>query len=153
MSMIEAAMEIDVPAAVLFETLTGFEHLPALLPGVDTVRQIDDRTLYWVGHVLGVRIPWLIEITDMVEDRSISWMSRSGPSLNGTISLEPIGYAGTRVTVLLQHHPASLAQEMTDHLGILRRWAERSLWRVKTTSEAAYGARERLPVADEMVGH
>lgn len=153
MSMIEAAMEVEVPAAVLFETLTGFEQLPELLHGVDTVQQIDDRTLYWVGHVLGVRIPWLIEITDVVEDRSISWMSRSGPRLSGTISLEPIGYAGTRVTVLLQHQPASLTQEMTDHLGVLRRWAERSLWRVKAATEAAYGAREHLPVGDEMVGH
>lgn len=143
---------MDVPAPVLFETLTGFEDLAALLPGVATVQQIDDRTLYWVGQVLGVPIPWLIEITDLIEDRSISWTSRSGPPLGGTIWLEPIGYGGTRVTVLLQHDPGSLTQAMTDHLGLLRRWIERSLTRFKQATEEAYGAREHLPHAEEMVG-
>lgn len=153
MSRIFDSMDVEVPVAVAYETLTGFENLPRALPGVTTVQQIGDRSLYWVGQVLGMEVSWLIELTDLDDERIISWATRSGPKVHGTIWFEPIGYAGTRMSVVLHHDPESFTQEMADHLGLMRRWVSRSLARLKEIMETTYDGREHLPAADEMVGH
>ncbi len=153
MSRIFVSMDVEVPVAVAFETLTSFEDLPRALAGEVTVQQIGDRTLYWIAQVLGMEVSWLIELTDIDEERLISWATRSGPRVHGTIWLDPIGYAGTRMSVVLHYDPASFTQGMLDHLGLMRRWLDRSLTRLKLVMEDEYDAREHLPLADELVGH
>jgi len=152
MSKITQTVDVDVPVPIAFEKLTRWEELPGFLPGVMAVQRIDDRTLRWVGQVLGLEITWLIEITGVNVERLISWRSRSGPRVRGTIWLEPLGDAGTRVTMVLQYDPASLVQEMTDYLGLVRSWVDRSLVRFKRAAEDSYEALSHLPLADELVG-
>ena len=42
---------------------------------------------------------------------------------------------------------------VTDYLGVLSRWVERSLRRFKDVMEQPYSTLTRLPSAEELVGH
>ena len=48
--------------------------------------------------------------------------------------------------------PASFLQEVTDFLGLLNRWVERSLIRFKALAEQPDSTRGHLPPAEELVG-
>ncbi|HWF59442.1 MAG TPA: SRPBCC family protein [Nitrospira sp.] len=47
MSVIEKAIEINVPVKTAYNQWTQFEEFPRFMEGVEQVRQIDDKHLHW----------------------------------------------------------------------------------------------------------
>ena len=153
MSMVVKSIEVDVPVAAAFEACTRFEELPRFMHGVVAVEQLDDRHLSWRAQIFGVERVWELEITEIAPDRVIAWSSRAGPKNQGAIVLEPLSTYVTRVTMEIRYDPTGLVEEVTDYLGVLSRWVERSLNRFKDVIEEPHSTFSRLPSAEELVGH
>jgi len=151
MSMVIKSIEVDVPVSTAFREWTRFEELPRFMSGVVAVRQLDDRRLHWRAQIFGVERLWELEITEMAEER-IAWVSRSGPTNHGAIVFAPVSPFGTRVTLEIHYDPRGFAEEVTDYLGVLSRWVDRSLSRCKAVLEHPSPAFGRLPAAEELVG-
>jgi uncharacterized membrane protein len=151
MSMVRKAIEVDVPVSSVFEEWMRFEELPRFMRGVVAVRHVDDRHLSWRAQIFGVEQVWELEVTEITPERLIAWHSCAGPRNHGVIMLEPLSIAATRITMEIHFNPASFVEEVTDYLGVLDRWVERSLGRFKEMMEP--GSRSRgLPPVEELVG-
>jgi len=151
MSMVIKSIEVDVPVSMAFQEWTHFEELPRFMRGVVAVKQLDDRHLHWRAQIFGVERVWELEITAIGEER-IAWLSRSGPKNHGVIVLEPLSAFGTRVTMEVHYDPTGFVEEVTDYLGVLSRWVERSLVRFKDLMEQPYSTLGRLPPVEELIG-
>jgi uncharacterized membrane protein len=151
MSMVIKSIEVDVPVSTAFQEWTRFEELPRFMRGVVAVKQLDDRHLHWRAQIFGVERLWELEITEIAEEK-IAWLSCSGPKHYGAIVLEPLSPFGTRVTLEIHYDPNGFVEEVTDYLGVLSRWVDRSLIRFKDVIEQPHATFGRLPSAEELVG-
>ena len=70
----------------------------------------------------------------------------------GAVVLEPLSPFGTRVTLEIHYDPNGFVEEVTDYLGVLSRWVDRSLTRFKDVIEQPQATFGRLPSAEELVG-
>lgn len=152
MSMVVKSIEVDVPVSAAFQAWMRFEELPRFMHGVVAVMQLDDRHLSWRAQIFGVEKVWELEITEIAPERTIAWSSCAGPKNQGAIVLEPLSAFGTRVTMEIRYDPIGLVEEVTDYLGVLSRWVERSLSRFKDVIEEPQSTFSRLPPAEELVG-
>ena len=152
MSTIVKSIEVDVPISTAFQEWMRFEELPRFMRGVVAVQQLDDRHLSWRAQIFGVERVWELEITEIAPERTIAWASRAGPKNHGAVELEPLAAFGTRVTVRVHYDPAGFVEEVTDYLGVLGRWVERSLFSFKELMDQPYSRLGRLPPAEELVG-
>jgi uncharacterized membrane protein len=152
MSTVIKSVDVDVPVSTAFAEWTRFEELPRFMRGVVEVRPIDDRHLHWRGHIAGVETVWRLEITELGQNELIAWCSESGPKNRGAIEFEPLPLSRTRVTMEVRYDPASFVQNVTDYLGVLDRWVERSLARFREVMEEKYTLPSPLPRAEELVG-
>jgi uncharacterized membrane protein len=153
MSKVIRTIEVDVPASTAFRELIRFEDLPRFMRGVVAVQQLDDRLLLWRAQIFGAERVWELEITEMAEEHELAWVSRSGPRNHGAVVLEPLSAASTRLTMEIHFDPAGFVEGITDYLGVLNRWVERSLLRFKDVMEQPYSTLVRLPSSEELVGH
>jgi len=152
MSTVIRSIEVDVPVSTAFEEWMRFEELPRFMRGVVAVRQLDDRHLHWRAQIFGVERVWELEITEVAPEQTISWSSCSGPRNRGAVLLEPLPTFGTRVTMEIHYDPHGFLEEVTDYLGVLSRWVERSLGRFKDVIEQPRAMFGGLPSAEELVG-
>jgi uncharacterized membrane protein len=72
MSMVIKSIEVDVPVSAAFQELTRYEELPRFMSGVVAVQQLGDRHLHWRAQIFGVERLWVLEITEIAEDK-IAW--------------------------------------------------------------------------------
>jgi len=153
MSTVIKSIEVDVPIATAFQEWMRFEELPRFMRGVVAVKQLDDRRLLWRAQIFGVERVWELEITEIAPERTLAWSSYSGPKNHGVIVLEPVTAFITRVILEIHYDPSGVVEGITDYLGVLSRWVERSLVRYKDVIEHPYSTVGRLPPAEELVGH
>ena len=50
METIEKSIDINVPVRTAYNQWTQFEEFPRFMEGVESVKQLDDTTLLWVGE-------------------------------------------------------------------------------------------------------
>jgi uncharacterized membrane protein len=113
---------------------------------------LDDRRLHWRAEIAAIETIWQLEITELESDQRIAWASYSGPRNWGAVRFEPLPTSGTRITMEVHYDPVSFMQNVTDYLGVLTRWVERSLIRFKEMMESPYSRLSQLPRAEELVG-
>jgi uncharacterized membrane protein len=152
MSMVRKTIEVDVPVSTAFQEWTRFEALPRFMHGVVTVQHVDDHHLAWRAQIFGVERLWELEITEIVPERLIAWHSCAGPRNHGVIRLEPLSISASRITMEIDFNPANFVEEVTDYLGVLDRWVERSLSRFKEMMEEPAPRYRGLPPVEELVG-
>jgi uncharacterized membrane protein len=152
MSRVVKSIEVDVPVSTAFEAWTRFEELPRFMHGVVAVKRLADGHLSWRAQILGVERVWELEITEIAPERTIAWSSCAGPRNQGAIVLEPLSSFGTRVTMEVRYDPTGFVEGVTDYLGMLGRWVDRSLGRFKDVIEQPHSTFGRLPSAEELVG-
>ena len=75
-----------------------------------------------------------------------------GQLKRGAVLLEPLPTFGTRVTMEIHHDSNGFVEEVTDYLGVFRRWVERSLGRFENVIEQPHAMFGLLPSAEELVG-
>ena len=116
---------IDCPPAKVFAALHDFENVPSWSPGVNEVRQSDDRPVgvgskqAYVGRFLGRSYETTSEITEFLPDTKLTQRSISGPfQLDIENTLEAID-TGTRLTALYRGESRGffkLAEPVVIHL-------------------------------------
>ena len=53
-SSVEEAIEVDGTVSTAYNQWTQFEEFPRFMGGVESVRQLDDKTLHWIASIAGV---------------------------------------------------------------------------------------------------
>ncbi len=97
MERIEKLIEVDSPIRAVYNQWTQFEEFPRFMPGVKSVRQLDDTHVHWHAEVWGKDLEWDAEITEQEPDKRISWRSITGPSNAGTVRFD-MNHKGPRRT-------------------------------------------------------
>jgi len=153
MSTVSKSIEVDVPASIAFTEMTAFDALPRFMPGVIAVTQRGERRLHWRAHVFGIERVWELEIIEVARDQRIAWSSVAGPRNHGVVNLEPLSADVTRITMEIHYDPTGVVEELTDYLGVLDRWVERSLGCFKELMEQPSSTLGGLPPVEHLVGH
>ena len=128
MAEIEKSIDIKAPLREVYNQWTQFEEFPGFMEGVEEVRQLDDKRLYWRAKIAGKEKEWHAEITDQTPDRRIAWKHLDGPYNAGAVLFDRI-LEGTRVTLKLVYDPEGVTENVGDALGFVSRRVQGDLER------------------------
>jgi uncharacterized membrane protein len=141
---IEYGVEVQCPAAELYQFWRNIEQLPRILRHVESVEPIDAWHSHWKARgPLGPPLEWDAEIINEHEGELIAWQSVHGASLQnaGSVRFEELSDTVTYVKVCIELLPiggtASLAlarlfgtdpqRELEEDLERFKDFAEREL--------------------------
>jgi len=136
MSRISETIDVNVPCRVAYDQWTQFEQFPRFMDGVDSVVQIDHRTLDWTATIAGQVRRWRAEITRQEPDRIIAWRSIDGARNDGSVEFETLGPDVTRIVLDLDVEPEGAAETVGDALGLVARQARGDMERFKSFIES-----------------
>lgn len=143
MERIEKSIEVDGPLRTTYNQWTQFEEFPKFMEGVEEVRQLDDRRLFWRAQIAGKHTEWEAEIYEQIPDSRIAWRSITGTPNAGAVSFQSLGPERTRVNLVIDYQPLGVVERVGDALGIVSARVEGDLQRFKKFIEergAATGA-------------
>jgi uncharacterized membrane protein len=121
MSRIVETIDVAVPVRAAYDQWTQFEQFPRFMEGIDSVVQLDDRTLEWTATIAGIEQRWRARILQQEPDQVISWQSTSGARNDGEVRFESLHPSRTRVTLQLDVEPDTLIEKAGDALGFVER--------------------------------
>ncbi len=113
MEKVEKTIEVDVPVHVAYDQWTQFEDFPKFMEGVQEVKQMDDKHLFWRARVGGKEEEWTADITEQVPDKRIAWHSTSGAKNAGLVTFQG-GGDHCRVTLRMDYDPEGVAENVGD---------------------------------------
>jgi uncharacterized membrane protein len=131
MENIEKSIEVNAPLQQVYNQWTQFEEFPKFMEGVEEVRQLDDRRLFWRAQIFGKTEEWEAEIYEQVPDQRIAWRSIAGAPNAGAVSFAAAGPETTRVTLALNYEPLGAVEKIGDALGIVSARVEGDLKRFR----------------------
>jgi uncharacterized membrane protein len=131
MARVARDLVVDVPVRTAYNQWTQFEEFPQFMEGVQEVRQLDDRHLYWRADIGGRVNEWEAEIREQVPDEKIVWNSMAGDENAGLVRFEPINDAQTRVHLEMSYQPEGVMEGVGDALGFVERRVAGDLDRFK----------------------
>lgn len=120
MSEILEAIEVDVPVRTAYDQWTQFETFPSFMEGVQSVRQLDDRTLEWKADVAGREKTWTAKITEQTPDQRIAWTATEGAHNAGVVTFHRLDEGRSRVTLQLDVDPEGPIENVGDALGLVK---------------------------------
>jgi hypothetical protein len=135
MNRIERQIAICVPVGTVFDVWTRLEELPGSMTDVEKVGAISDRSAQREATIEGRRQARDSQITRVERDRVIEWNECGGQDLFGVATFEPIGRAGTLVSVLVEWEPPDAIEGLRLAFGVVERTLERELARFKDVVE------------------
>ena len=123
-----SSVDVDRPVGQVYDAWSRLEDLPEILPGVASVRVLDERSSHWVVVVGRERREFGAVVIDQLPDSRISWESRSGrPTHSGAVIFRPLSPDTTRVSVELSWQPGGLFDRIGHRFGFVRRQVEHDL--------------------------
>ena len=131
MAELEKSIAVEASVREVYNQWTQFEDFPRFMEGVEEVRQIDDKHLYWRAKIGGVEREWHAEIVDQVPDQRIAWRGVTGVAPSGAVLFEPLPDGRTEVTLRLRYEPEGVAENVGSALGLLGARVEGDLKRFK----------------------
>jgi uncharacterized membrane protein len=131
METIEKSIEVDAPLREVYNQWTQFEEFPKFMSGVEEVRQLDNKRLFWRAEIWGKTAEWEAEIFEQVPNQRIAWRSIVGAPNAGAVSFQPIGADRTRVTLTLNYEPLGAVEKIGDALGVVSGKVEGDLQRFR----------------------
>jgi uncharacterized membrane protein len=126
----ETSIVVNAALEEVYNQWTQFEEFPRFMEGVEEVRQLDDKTLFWRAKIGGAVKEWDADIVDQTPNRRIAWKSRSGARNAGAVLFAPTD-EGTLVTLKLVYDPEGATETIGDALGFVSRRVEGDLRRFK----------------------
>ncbi|HEY0792948.1 MAG TPA: SRPBCC family protein [Chthoniobacterales bacterium] len=135
MGHISKSIEVNAPLQTVYNQWTQFETFPEFMEGVEEVRQITEKKLYWRAKIGGSTKEWQADIIEQEPDRRIAWKSSVGTENAGAISFEAAGPDKTRLTLELGYEPDSVVEKVGDALGVAGHRVEGDLKRFKAFIE------------------
>jgi uncharacterized membrane protein len=136
MPRFEDTIEVDVPVSTAYAQWTQFETFPEFMEGVESVAQLDDKTLTWKADVAGQVKEWTAEITDQTPDTRIAWKSTSGADNAGAVLFEATPDGKTLITLKIDADPEGVVETVGANLGFLERRVKGDLERFKEFIES-----------------
>ena len=136
MGKVQASIEVNVPLTTAYNQWTQFEEFPKFMKGVESVTQVDDKTLEWHANIAGNDETWTAEISEQEPDQRIAWNSTSGARNNGVVTFERVDDDTTRVNLELDWEPEGVVQRTGDALGFDDRRVKGDLERFKEFIES-----------------
>jgi uncharacterized membrane protein len=131
MAELEKSIVVDAPLREVYNQWTQFEDFPRFMEGVEEVRQLDDKHLYWRARIGGVEREWHAEIVDQVPDERIAWRGLTGVAPSGAVLFKPQPDGRTEVTLRVQYEPEGVAENVASAMGVLGARVEGDLKRFK----------------------
>ena len=119
METIEKSIEVDAPLQQVYNQWTQFEEFPRFMDGVEEVRQLDDKRLFWKAQIFGKNEEWEAEIYEQIPDKRIAWRSTSGAPNAGAVSFSTAGANRTVVTLSISYAPQGAVEKIGDALGLV----------------------------------
>jgi len=136
MSEVERSITVDVPVAAAYGQWTQFEAFPRFMGGVESVEQLDDRTLHWRARLGGAVREWDAVITQQFPDQRIAWRSTTGTPNAGHVEFAPAADGRTRVTLSIHYEPHGAMERAWAGLGMVGRRIDHDLHRFKEFIES-----------------
>ena len=118
------AVDLDAPAAEVYDRWTASERIPTFLGGSGDARGGGLASIDWVVLLEGRAQDFRAEVTERVPGRSIAWQGQGRPH-RGTVSFDEHSTGSSRVTVEVDWTPEG-AGALADRL-ILRRQLQHDL--------------------------
>lgn len=136
MSRFEHFITVDAPLHEVYNQWTQFESFPSFMEGVESVVQLDDRTLEWTASIAGQKRSWTAVITDQEPDTRVAWKSTSGADNAGAVLFQGMGEGKTQVTLRIDLDPEGVVENIGDKIGAVDRRVKGDLERFKEFMEA-----------------
>jgi uncharacterized membrane protein len=136
MANYEQSIDVNVPVRTAYNQWTQFEEFPRFMEGVESVTQIDDKTLRWKATIAGKTEEWTAEITEQSPDERVAWASTSGARNAGVVTFHHIDDNTTRVMLQIDYDPQGFVENVGDALGMVDRRMKGDLERFKEFIES-----------------
>jgi uncharacterized membrane protein len=136
MSRVEASVDIDVPVRVAYNQWTQFEEFPRFMEGVESVTQLDDKTVQWRAEIGGQEREWTAHITEQQPDTRIVWVATGDVGHSGIVDFQAIDEAHCRVSVTMDYAPSGFVEKVGDMLSVVDRRVAGDLARFKDFIES-----------------
>jgi uncharacterized membrane protein len=131
METIEKSIEVSAPLEQVYNQWTQFEEFPKFMEGVEEVRQLDDRRLFWRAQIWDKTEEWEAEIYEQVPEERIAWRSITGAPNAGAVSFVAVTPEKTRVTLALNYEPEGAVEKIGDAIGLVSGRVEGDLKRFR----------------------
>lgn len=135
-STVADRIEVECPISTVYNQWTQFEEFPRFMEGVESVRQLDDRTLHWIASIGGVTREWDARIVDQEPDQRIAWEATTGATNRGVVTFRPVDATRTEVNLELEFEGEGIVEKVGEKLGLVEGQAKADLERFKTFIEA-----------------
>ena len=119
MSTIEQSIDVHVPVHTAYNQWTQFEEFPRFMEGVEEIRQLDDKRLYWRANVGGKEKEWDAVITEQIPDQRIAWKNTTGAKNAGVVTFHHLNDKTTRVMLQLEYDPEGIVENVGDAIGVV----------------------------------
>ena len=120
-------VDVGKPIAEVYDQWSRFEDLPHLMPGVASVRQLDERTTSWVVVIAKERREFAAITTEQRPDDRIAWKGLGVPAHAGVVTFHRLDPTTTRVTVQLDWEPVGTFDVLGDRMGLVGRQIDKAL--------------------------
>ncbi|MFD5656813.1 SRPBCC family protein [Streptomyces hirsutus] len=131
MSVIEGAVDVDVPVHMAYNQWTQFECFPLFMRGVRRVDRPSSSMTHWVTRFGGVTREFDAEITEQRPDDRVVWRTVGRPRSTGEVSFQALGETRCRVAFRIDFTPRGAAARAGDALGLVRRQVQEDFRRFK----------------------
>jgi len=120
---VERSIQVQRPAAELYERWRDFSNLPQFMRHVDSVHCSDDMHSHWVAHLPGGKhIEWDSEIVNDIPGRLIAWKTVGDPDIAhaGSVHFTPRSAGSAEVRIVFDYEPpfARTIGSIASHLGL-----------------------------------
>ncbi len=115
---IEYGVEVNVPVRTAYNQWTQFEDFPWFMKHVESVRQLDEKSLYWRVNLGGNVREFTAEIVEQIPDKRIAWQSKTGPRHGGVVTFHRLADARCRVMLQLEYEPEGLIEKVGTLVGL-----------------------------------
>jgi uncharacterized membrane protein len=132
----EKSIDVGVPVRTAYNQWTQFEEFPRFMDGVESVTQLDDKTLRWKAKIAGKTQEWTAEITEQTPDKRVAWASTSGARNAGVVTFHHLDDNNTRIMLQLDFDPKGVVENVGDMAGVVERRMDGDLKRFKEFIES-----------------
>jgi len=136
MTSITKSIDVNVPVRTAYDQWTQFESFPEFMEGVESITQLDDKTLHWKVNVAGRDSEFDATITEQIPDERVAWKSISGKENAGVVTFHRLGEGQTKVTVQMDYETDGVAEKVGSTLGLDDRRVQGDLDRFKEFIES-----------------
>ncbi|HEX6726491.1 MAG TPA: SRPBCC family protein [Nitrospira sp.] len=136
MSVIEKAIDVNVPVHTAYNQWTQFEDFPRFMEGVVQVQQKGDNHLHWKASIGGKEQEWDAEITEQIPDQCIAWKSQRGAQNSGMVTFAPLSAAKAKINLRIEYEPEGMLEKAGDAVGVVSQRVEGDLERSKEFIES-----------------